>query len=104
MKNFIKKISSRKFIVTAISAISGIITLFIGDNEIVNTVASALMIILPTVVYCITEGILDSKSIKTITETVVDTAEKLGANEEQIKVIEKIGEVGEVLTDKPNDE
>lgn len=104
MKNFIKKLTSRKFIVTAISAISGIITLIIGDNEIVNIVASALMIIIPTIVYCITEGVLDSKSMKTITDTVVDTAEKLGASDEQIEIIEKIGEVGEVLTDESNEE
>ena len=100
MKNFIKKLTSRKFIVTAISAISGIITLIIGDNEIINTIASALMIILPTIVYCITEGVLDSKSIKTIADTVVDTAEKLGASDEQVELIEKIGEVGELLSDK----
>ena len=102
--NFLKKLTSRKFIVTAISAIAGVVTLFVGNNEIVQIIASALMVVIPTIVYCITEGVLDSKSIKTITETVVDTAEKLGASKEKVEVIEKIGEIGEILTEETTEE
>lgn len=104
MKDIIKKLTSRKFIVTAISAIAGVVTLIVGENEIVQTIASALMIIVPTIVYCIMEGVIDSKSIKTITETVADTAEKLGVPEEKVEVIEQIGAIGEVLTEEPKDE
>lgn len=99
MKNFIQKLTSRKFIVTAISAIAGIITMIIGDNAVVDIVASALMVVVPTIVYCITEGVLDAKSIKVITEAVADTAEKLGADENVVDVIEQVGEIGEVLTE-----
>lgn len=102
MKNFITKITSRKFIVTAISNIAGIITLIIGENAIVDIIASALMIVIPTIVYCITEGVLDAKSIKTITETVADTAEKLGVDEDVVDTIEKVGEIGEILVDNIN--
>ena len=104
MKNFFKKITSRKFIVTLISAIAGLITLFEGNNEVVNTIISVIMILLPTMVYCITEGVIDSKGIKTITESVVDTAEKLGVPKEKVEVIEKIGAIGEVLTDETTNE
>ena len=97
--NLLKKLTSRKFIVTAISAIAGVVTLFVGNDEVVQTIASALMIIVPTIVYCITEGIIDSASVKTITEAVVDTAEKLGVPEEKIDVIEQIGELGEVIVE-----
>ena len=99
-KSILEKLTSRKFIVTAITAIAGIITLFIGENEVVQTIASALMIVVPTVVYCITEGILDSKSIKTITEVAVDTAEKLGVSEEKVELIEQMGEIGEIIAEK----
>ena len=102
--NLLKKLTSRKFIVTAISAIAGIVTLFVGDNEIVQIVASALMIIVPTIVYCIMEGVIDSKSVKTLTEVAVDTAEKLGASDNKIEVIEQIGAIGEVLTEESTDE
>lgn len=99
-----KKFTSRKFIVTAISTIAGIITLFVGENEIVQIIASALMVVVPTIVYCITEGVVDAKSVKTLTEVAVDTAEKLGATEGTIGVIEQVGEIGEMLTEERPEE
>lgn len=104
MKKLLKKLTSRKFIVTAISAIAGIVTLFSGENEMVQTIASALMIVVPTIVYCIMEGVVDSNSVKTITEVAVDTAEKLGASDAKIDVIEQIGAIGEVLTEEDTEE
>ena len=104
MKDFLKKITSRKFIVTAITLIAGVVTLFVGDSEVVQTIASALMIIVPTIVYCITEGAIDAASVKTITETVADTAEKLGASEEKVEVIEQMGAIGEILVDESTKE
>lgn len=103
-KNILKKLTSRKFIVTVIAAIVGIITLFIGENEAVNTVAGAAMTIVPTVIYCLMEGAIDAKSVKTITEVTVDTAEKLGANKNTVDAIGKIGAVGEVLVDEDSEE
>ena len=99
MKEFLKKLTSRKFIVTAITTITGIVTMIIGENEIVNTIASALMVIIPTVVYCITEGVIDAKSVQTIGDTVVDTVEKLGADEKTVDIIEEIIDVGEKIVD-----
>lgn len=101
-KSIFEKLTSRKFIVTAITAIAGIITMIIGENEVVQIITSALMVVVPTVVYCITEGVIDSKSVKTITDATKDAAEKLGADEKVIDTIEKVGEIGEVLTDTEN--
>lgn len=97
--NIIKKITSRKFIVTVITAITGIITLCVGDNEVVKVISGAAMTIVPTVVYCLMEGMIDAKSIKTITEVAADTAENLGADNATVDVIEQVGAVGEVLVD-----
>ena len=99
MNNIVRKLTSRKFIVTVITAITGIITLCIGDNETVNVIASAAMTIIPTIVYCIMEGTVDAKSVKTITEVTADTAEKLGANEKTVDIIENMGAIGEILVD-----
>ena len=96
-RSIIEKLTSRKFIVTAITAIAGIITAIIGENEVVNIIAGAAMTIVPTIVYCITEGVLDAKSVKTITEATLDAAEKLGANEKVVEKIERAGEIGESL-------
>ena len=53
------------------------------------------MTIIPTIVYCITEGILDAKSVKTIADATADAAEKLGANDKVVDAIEQVGEIGE---------
>ena len=98
-KNIIEKLTSRKFIVTAITAIAGIITLAIGENELVQTIAGAAMTIVPTIIYCIMEGVIDANSVKTITSTTVDVVEKLGADEKLVDTIEQVGEVVEILTD-----
>lgn len=103
-KTILEKLTSRKFIVTAITAIAGIITMIIGENEIVQIIASALMVVVPTVVYCITEGVIDAKSVATIVDATADAAEKLGADEKVVDAIEKVGEVGEMLTDTENNE
>lgn len=95
--NIVNKLTSRKFILAVITAITGIITLCIGENEVVKVISGAAMTIIPTVIYCIMEGVVDAKSIKTVTDTVVDTAEKLGADESTLNVIEQVGEVGEIL-------
>lgn len=101
MKNdLLKKLTSRKFIVTAITAIAGIVTMLVGENAVVQTIAGAAMTILPTVVYCIMEGVIDAKSVKVITEAAADAAEKLGADDATVNVIEQMGAVGEVLTEE----
>ena len=97
--NLIRKLTSRKFIIAVITAIVGIITLFIGDNEAVTVIAGAAMTIIPTIVYCIVEGVVDAKSIGTITDATVDAAEKLGASDKVVDVLEQMGDMGEILVD-----
>lgn len=104
MKNFMKKLTSRKFIVTAISTIAGVVTLFVGESEVVQIIASALMVVVPTIVYCITEGVVDAASVKTITNAVADTAVKLGASDSKVDLIEKVGEIGEMIVESKNEE
>lgn len=100
--NIIQKLTSRKFIVTAITAIAGVITLVVGESEVVQTIAGALMTIVPTVVYCLMEGFIDAKSVKTITDATVDIAEALGADDKTVDLIETAGKVGEALTGDEN--
>ena len=96
-KNIIEKLTSRKFIVTVITAIAGIIAMIFGENEIVQTIAGAAMTIVPTIVYCLMEGVIDARSVKTITDATVDAAEKLGADEKIVDAIEQGGEIVETL-------
>lgn len=98
-KTILEKLTSRKFIVTVITAIAGIITMIIGENEVVQIIAGAAMTIVPTIVYCLMEGVIDAKSVKTIVDATTEAAEKLGADKNIVDTIEKVGEMGEMLTD-----
>lgn len=90
-KKLIQKLTSRKFIMSALAALTGICALIFGENEVVQTIMGALMVILPAVVYCITEGKIDTANINLISSAVTDTAQKLGADESTVKNLEKIG-------------
>lgn len=94
-RSIIEKLTSRKFIVTVLTAIAGIITAIIGENETVTILVGAAMTIVPTIVYCIMEGVIDAKSVKTIAEATADAAEKLGANDTVVDTIEQAGEIAE---------
>ena len=102
--NLIRKLTSRKFIIATITAIVGVITVFVGDNEAVTVIAGALMTIIPTIVYCIVEGKIDAASVATITDATKDAAEQLGVDKEVVNVIEHMGAMGEILVeDTPNE-
>lgn len=97
--DLVRKLTSRKFIVSLITVIAGIVTLIIGENAIVQIIAGAAMTIIPTIVYCIMEGKIDSASVKTVTETAIDAAEKLGADSKTVEIIEQAGEFAETIID-----
>lgn len=103
-KDIIKKLTSRKFIVTTITAVAGIVTMVVGESETVNIIAGAAMTIVPTVVYCLMEGVIDAKNVKTIVDATTDAAEQLGATEQTVDMIEKIGDVAEILTETTDDD
>ena len=74
-EKIIKKITSRKFIVSVITLISGIALLFGADGDLVQTLSASAMILLPTIVYCITEGKLDESALKNFNQA-IDVLEK----------------------------
>jgi hypothetical protein len=98
--NIIRKITSRKFLVALITLVAGVVTMVVGDNETVSVIAGAAMTIVPTVAYCIVEGKIDAKSLETITDATKDAAEKLGADDSVVDVIEQMGAVGGVLVEE----
>lgn len=58
------KFLSRKFLVTVISAVAGIVVAIIGHDELVQSVAACAMIVIPSIAYTITEGRLDAENIR----------------------------------------
>lgn len=96
-KELIRKLTSRKFIVTFITAIAGIVTMFVGESEIVDTIAGMAMTVVPAVVYCIMEGKVDAESAKTIAHSVKNAASELGASEKTVDTIDRLGALGEAI-------
>lgn len=96
-----KKLTSRKFIIAVITAIAGIVTLIFGHGEEVNTIAGALMTVIPTLVYCIVEGTVDAASVKKIGNAVSDAAEQLGAKEISEQV-DQLTDLAEAIVDEAN--
>ena len=81
-EELLRKLTSRKFIISAITALVGVLTMIIGSNQTVNAIAGAAMVILPTVVYCIMEGRVDAASVGKIKDATVQAADELGASDE----------------------
>lgn len=66
------KLTSRKFWLSMITIISGIVGLLnVGDSNI-GMILSGLMTLLPTIVYVITEGKIDAEDIKRAANTISD--------------------------------
>lgn len=95
MKAFLKKLTSRKFLMALSGAVCGILTLFIGRTDTVTTVAGALVTLLSTLGYCITEGVLDAKSVSTMIEAARDAAAALTAQGVDADAIDATDTLGE---------
>ena len=91
-----KKYLSRKFLLTLIGDIMGIVTILVGQNT-VTTIVGAAAVIVVNVVYCIIEGHIDAKTVGQITESAEEIAESLGAGDNVMKAIEKSGEIADKL-------
>lgn len=81
MKNFFKKLTSRKFLAALSGIVLGIAIIFGVDGDTVTTVAGAVTSLISTVTYIIAEGKIDANSVaNTISEVqeAVETIKKEG--------------------------
>lgn len=98
MKNFASKLASkftsRKFLLALLGDIMGIVTMIVGQN-LTTTIIGAAAVIVINVVYCIVEGVVDAKSVAQIADSAVIIADELGAPDEVVDAIDKVGDVVE---------
>ncbi len=88
MKNILKKITSRKFIITAVIVVAGIgAALKSADNEKVQ-IAGFVIAGVAAVVYQAIEGSIDKASVQTETKKMLDAVEDVEINEEELKTEE----------------
>ena len=70
MKDFLGKLTSRKFLTCVAGVVMGICMVFGLDEGTVNTVAGAVVAVSSVVTYIYTEGKIDAEAVNKITETV----------------------------------
>lgn len=93
MNSFVKKLTSRKFLLSCISMAAGIALLCGADASVVAVVAGAGMTVLPSLVYCLIEGRIDSAAVTAGKEAILRAAESLGADEAHKSVIDAAGDM-----------
>lgn len=102
MKEFFKKFTSRKFVTCLLAVIGGFVVMFVGQEGYVNTIIGGLGVVIPAVAYCIVEGRIDEKSVKTISDTALDVAKDLHVSKEVKETVERIGDLAEVIVEMTN--
>lgn len=101
MKAMLVKLTSRKFLLSAISMAAGIALLCGADADVVATLSGAAMTVIPALLYCIVEGRIDVASVKQATGALGDAATALGADPAVKTVIDAAGDaLGAVCPEK----
>ena len=83
MKEFLKKLKSRKFLTCVAGVIMGICMVFGVDEGAVNVIAGAVMAVASVVTYIYTEGKVDAAAV----DKIKDTADQV---KDVIDVVDKI--------------
>ena len=82
MKKFLTKLTSRKFWVTLIGVCCGVACLFGADGETIELISGALLTLVPSVIYIITEGKIDAEGAKKLAASVADAIDTaIGEND-----------------------
>ncbi len=72
----IKKLTSRKFIVSVISIVAGIAGMFNCTDNTISLITGILMVVLPAISYVITEGAIDKANVITVLKDIALQLEK----------------------------
>jgi hypothetical protein len=100
MHSFWKKLTSRKFLLSCVSMATGIALLCGADAATVSVIAGAAMTVLPSLVYCLIEGRIDSAAVTTSKEAILGAADDLGVDKPLRDVIDAAGDMLAALGDE----
>ena len=79
MKNFIKKLTSRKFLTCVAGVVLGICMAFGLDEGTVNIIAGAITSVSSVVIYIYSEGKIDAAAVGKIQDTVEQVTDAVDA-------------------------
>lgn len=77
-KDVLRKLSSRKFWAAAAGIVTGLAMVFGLDENIISTVAGAVVSVVSVVTYIYTEGKVDAEGVKNAVESVQDAVDAIG--------------------------
>lgn len=77
MKDFLRKITSRKFLACIAGLASGVALAYGADAETVQTISGAAMSIISILTYVIAEGKIDAAAIKQTVEVIDELVDDL---------------------------
>lgn len=100
MHSFWKKLTSRKFLLSCVSMAAGIALLCGADATTVSVIAGAAMTVLPSLVYCLIEGRIDSTAVTASKEAILGAADDLGVDKPLKSVIDAAGDMLAALGDE----
>jgi hypothetical protein len=101
MKDFFKKLGSRKFLMALISVISGIMSMMNCGDSLIQFVCSLILIVVPVIAYIVTEGVLDYTSIGLALDQVIEALQKYI---DSIKEVENKENNGETIIEEETSE
>jgi phage shock protein PspC (stress-responsive transcriptional regulator) len=82
MKNFMNKLTSRKFLSCVAGVILGVCMIFGLDENTVNVIAGAVTSVSSVVIYIYTEGKIDAAAVKDTVDKVKDVIDAVNKIEE----------------------
>ena len=65
-----EKLKSRKLLVIFLSMIIGVLQLYKVNENVVSIICGTIIIVVPTIIYLIVEGIIDFKRVKESAEKI----------------------------------
>lgn len=71
MKKILRKLSSRKLWTAIVGIITGLGVVFGADGNTAETISGAIVTLLSSMTYIITEGAVDAKSVVKLADTAV---------------------------------
>ena len=77
MKNFLKKLTSRKFIAATAGVVSGLAIAFGLEQDIITAVAGAVTSLISVIAYIVTEGRVDAAAVGAAAEKAAQAAQDL---------------------------
>lgn len=95
VKSWVKKLTSRKFLMAMVPAIAAICAMFgYSENQVV-TIASAAVIVISSIGYMYTEGKCDQESIKASMDALMEIVNNLKKENEALRLAMDISELDE---------